>query len=263
MSAREPSAPGDSRLHSGGDFFFSCSSGWCGSRRRGASRGSFTRWLCGMLFVLALWCWDLSRMARPEQIEVRRVWDEPLGLAKRMPVTIELQQFFARRDFRQDHRRDARDFLPRSAEVRDRGARGRPRAARRIRSSPLARRRAIRRRLAALPEPRGAGRAMGARAPAANRARLSQYRRSAEDAHLPDPQPPDRAGKAAEAAAGARARIRKPARLSRGRRISRHLLERDGAARKADHQGASDRAQPDDLAGARRGHGCCARASTG
>ena len=43
------------------------------------------------LVVFALWAWDLSRMARPEQIEVRRVWNEPLGLAKRMPVTIELR----------------------------------------------------------------------------------------------------------------------------------------------------------------------------
>jgi uncharacterized protein (DUF58 family) len=45
------------------------------------------------VFALVLWFLDLSRMARPEQIEVRRVWDESLGLAKRMTVKIELQNF--------------------------------------------------------------------------------------------------------------------------------------------------------------------------
>jgi uncharacterized protein (DUF58 family) len=43
------------------------------------------------LVVFALWAWDLGRMAKPEQIEVRRVWNEPLGLSKRMPVTLELR----------------------------------------------------------------------------------------------------------------------------------------------------------------------------
>ncbi|MGA8766763.1 MAG: DUF58 domain-containing protein, partial [Candidatus Acidiferrales bacterium] len=41
--------------------------------------------------VLVLWAWDLSRMAKPEQIETRRIWSEPLGLAKRMSVTLELR----------------------------------------------------------------------------------------------------------------------------------------------------------------------------
>ncbi len=41
--------------------------------------------------VLALWAWDLDRMARPEQIEIRRIWGEPLGLAKTMRVTLELR----------------------------------------------------------------------------------------------------------------------------------------------------------------------------
>jgi uncharacterized protein (DUF58 family) len=40
--------------------------------------------------ALCLWAWDLSTMARPEQIEVRRLWNESLGLTKRMGVTIEL-----------------------------------------------------------------------------------------------------------------------------------------------------------------------------
>jgi uncharacterized protein (DUF58 family) len=45
------------------------------------------------LVALALWAWDLGKMASPLQIEVRRVWHEALGLAKKMPVTIELHNF--------------------------------------------------------------------------------------------------------------------------------------------------------------------------
>ncbi len=45
------------------------------------------------VLVFILWAWDLGRMARPEQLELRRVWGEPLGLAKRMPVTLELHNF--------------------------------------------------------------------------------------------------------------------------------------------------------------------------
>ncbi len=41
--------------------------------------------------VFALWALDLSRMAKPEQLEVTRIWGEPLGLAKRMSVTLELR----------------------------------------------------------------------------------------------------------------------------------------------------------------------------
>jgi uncharacterized protein (DUF58 family) len=41
--------------------------------------------------ALIVWAWDLSQTARPEQIEVRRLWKESLGLTKRMTVTIELQ----------------------------------------------------------------------------------------------------------------------------------------------------------------------------
>jgi uncharacterized protein (DUF58 family) len=43
--------------------------------------------------VVILWAWDLRRMAKPEQLELRRIWGEPLGLAKRMPVTLELHNF--------------------------------------------------------------------------------------------------------------------------------------------------------------------------
>ncbi|HUA01313.1 MAG TPA: DUF58 domain-containing protein [Candidatus Aquilonibacter sp.] len=42
------------------------------------------------VLAVAIWLWDLSRLPKPAQIEVRRVWGEPLGLAKRMQVKIEL-----------------------------------------------------------------------------------------------------------------------------------------------------------------------------
>jgi uncharacterized protein (DUF58 family) len=41
--------------------------------------------------VLILWAVDLIRMAKPAQLEITRVWNEPLGLAKRMAVTLELR----------------------------------------------------------------------------------------------------------------------------------------------------------------------------
>ncbi len=43
--------------------------------------------------ALGLWAWDLNRLAKPQQIEVRRIWSESLGLAKRMQVAIELKNF--------------------------------------------------------------------------------------------------------------------------------------------------------------------------
>jgi uncharacterized protein (DUF58 family) len=43
------------------------------------------------VIALALWAWDLSRLPKPQQIEVERVWSEPLGLAKAMRVEIELR----------------------------------------------------------------------------------------------------------------------------------------------------------------------------
>jgi uncharacterized protein (DUF58 family) len=41
--------------------------------------------------ALALWAWDLSRLPKPAQLEIRRVWSEPLGLSKRMAVSLELR----------------------------------------------------------------------------------------------------------------------------------------------------------------------------
>jgi uncharacterized protein (DUF58 family) len=43
------------------------------------------------VLALALWAWDLQRMAKPEQLEVRRIWRTPLGLAQKMDATIEVR----------------------------------------------------------------------------------------------------------------------------------------------------------------------------
>ena len=43
------------------------------------------------VLALAFWAWDLRRLPRPEQIEIRRVWKSPLGLAQRISVTIEVR----------------------------------------------------------------------------------------------------------------------------------------------------------------------------
>jgi len=40
--------------------------------------------------VLLFWAWDLWQMPRPQQLQVRRVWKEPLGLAHRSPVALEI-----------------------------------------------------------------------------------------------------------------------------------------------------------------------------
>lgn len=42
------------------------------------------------LVALGLWAWDLSRLPKPRQLEIRRVWSEPLGLTKKMNVALEL-----------------------------------------------------------------------------------------------------------------------------------------------------------------------------
>jgi uncharacterized protein (DUF58 family) len=42
------------------------------------------------VLVLAFWAWDLGHMPRPDQLEVRRVWKEPLGLAQKSYITIEV-----------------------------------------------------------------------------------------------------------------------------------------------------------------------------
>jgi uncharacterized protein (DUF58 family) len=53
------------------------------------------RFLYALVFwdVLAvvLWAWDFIRLPRPAQIEVRRVWAKPVGLAQQGAVTLELQ----------------------------------------------------------------------------------------------------------------------------------------------------------------------------
>jgi len=42
------------------------------------------------ILALAFWTWDLVHMPRPDQLEVRRVWKEPLGLAQKSQITIEV-----------------------------------------------------------------------------------------------------------------------------------------------------------------------------
>jgi uncharacterized protein (DUF58 family) len=42
------------------------------------------------LMIFAIWAWDLHTLPKPSQIEVRRIWKEPLGLARKTDVTIEL-----------------------------------------------------------------------------------------------------------------------------------------------------------------------------
>jgi uncharacterized protein (DUF58 family) len=43
------------------------------------------------VFVLGVWVWDLRRLPRPEQLEVRRVWKGALGLAQKTQVMIEVR----------------------------------------------------------------------------------------------------------------------------------------------------------------------------
>jgi uncharacterized protein (DUF58 family) len=43
------------------------------------------------VLVLAIWAWDLLRLPRPAQLEVHRVWKEPLGLAQKSQPSIEVR----------------------------------------------------------------------------------------------------------------------------------------------------------------------------
>lgn len=43
------------------------------------------------LMAVALWAWDLGRLPKPEQIEVRRIWSEALCIAKATPIAIEVR----------------------------------------------------------------------------------------------------------------------------------------------------------------------------
>jgi uncharacterized protein (DUF58 family) len=49
----------------------------------------YAMWVWDVL-VLLFWAWDLWHMPRPDQFEVRRVWKEPLGLAHKSQVTIQV-----------------------------------------------------------------------------------------------------------------------------------------------------------------------------
>jgi uncharacterized protein (DUF58 family) len=43
------------------------------------------------VLTLALWAYDLNRLPRPGQLQILRVWKEPLGLAQKSQVTIEVR----------------------------------------------------------------------------------------------------------------------------------------------------------------------------
>ena len=90
----------------------------------------------------------------------------------------------------------------------------------------------------------GSGRTLGQSAAYADGPRLSgsAHRRGAAD--LPGAQPPDRFATAPGAAARTGPRLREPARVPRGRRPARHLLDGHGAARQPHHPPIPDRAQP-------------------
>jgi len=55
------------------------------------------RFLYGMVVwdavVLGLWALDLMRIPKPGQLEIRRVWSEPLGLLKQTKITLEIHNF--------------------------------------------------------------------------------------------------------------------------------------------------------------------------
>src|SRR6267378_3216969 len=42
------------------------------------------------VLALAFWAWDLGHMPRPDQLEVRRVWKEPPGLAQKSYINIDV-----------------------------------------------------------------------------------------------------------------------------------------------------------------------------
>lgn len=42
------------------------------------------------VLTLALWVWDIRRIPKPAQLQIRRVWKEPLGLIQTTQVTIEI-----------------------------------------------------------------------------------------------------------------------------------------------------------------------------
>ena len=49
----------------------------------------YAMWLWDVLVMLG-WAWDLYHLPRPGQLRVRRVWREPLGLARKSIITIEV-----------------------------------------------------------------------------------------------------------------------------------------------------------------------------
>ena len=73
--------------------------------------------------------------------------------------------------------------------------------------------------------------------------------------------PADRSRTAPDAPARTGPRLREPARVSRGRRSARRVLDGHSAARRTDHAALPDRAQPGSVDRARRGTACSRPAS--
>lgn len=52
------------------------------------------RFLYALIFwdalAFVLWAWDVSSMTKPDQLEIRRIWSEPLGLARKTYAALEV-----------------------------------------------------------------------------------------------------------------------------------------------------------------------------
>ncbi len=173
------------------------------------------------VLVLAIWAWDLLRLPRPAQLEVSRIWKEPLGLTQKSQPSIEVRNS---------------SNVAISAQISDEAPTSFSRA---LPTAQLAVPAAAAANISYIIEPRARGDAKfgdvwlryssplrvaekWARAPLAQTVRVfPSLDPSGQNAHLPDPQPPDRTRKAPQAPARTRPRIREPARISRRRRISR------------------------------------------
>ena len=194
-----------------------------------------------------------SRLPRPAQIGVGRLWTQPPQLGVEAKVTLELQNSGAMPVLVQLIEDAPASFRAGTPQLELSVPAGRQSATYAIHHSPRGtRRRALWQCLLALRRASSNCSALGNRAPATNRPRLPQSRRSQAGHDLLDSQPPDRHRKAPRPAARPGPRVRKPPRISRRRRVAGHLLDRHRAPRQAHQQVASHRAQPDRLADYRR-----------
>ena len=74
-------------LSPGDSFSFSS---WDCSRRSGGREPRFYAMDTRILLALLLWAWDLSRIPRPAQLNITRVWKQALGLAQKMEIAVEI-----------------------------------------------------------------------------------------------------------------------------------------------------------------------------